>query len=646
MTPNLKFVLSSRPIPDCVDALQQYSSLRLEDLTRDDIRAYAVDLLQEKAAYMGHGSEIDVLITEVVNRSCGVFLWVAVVLRSLLAGLRNGDTLAELQTRLEAMPSELRDLYRHMLDKIPPEYRVQAAQMLQLVAANFGRRHGAPGGGFFRPFPALQLFHALESPEKALGKGLRALSRAAAAGRLRQIEARVASRSLGLVEVRVGAPDKLFTDGFRHYEVDFIHRTAMEFVNDAEAAATLDSYTAGSAFDPYLALFASSVSMIKCTELSDRSVSHRRDIWLVHPWLNVKPAMRLASSGESFGSPIPATYLNEFDSALMEHWRGSDFKLMRRLRQLEYQPGIRVHSHLGHWFRLLLCCRSEIRSVPDMFDHQQPPRLFLRHCMLRVSNALTDSKAMGAPASASEGLFEKLTKHDTNLGFLYVAMMGPLPTYLNQQLRDHPSNIGRAELTAALDFLVHNDAFLRFPLSEQILFSERAAQCFELLLEAGANPNQLSYWSPTDYTIWTVFLSFLLLWSPRRRIQVVYVTAENGTGQVERILNAFVRSGADLSVKFKFGASLNQAPLTPRQAVCLIAQFERETEPRDYPFEDGIRRVLALMDERMIPCVPITSPSGKNTTFLEDFPGNKGSTEDRYRDIPASVKRFLMRNLR
>lgn len=219
-------------------------------------------------------------------------------------------------------------------------------------------------------------------------------------------------------------------------------------------------------------------------------------------------------------------------------------------------------------------------------------------------------------------------------------MMCSLTTYLDQQLRDRSSNHGQPELTAALNLLVHNDAFLGFSLSEHKLFSERAASCFELLLEAGANPNELSYSYPMDYTIWTVFLGVLLLWSPYRTNQGVVKMPEADAGQVERILNAFIRSGASLAVNFRFGVSFVHAPLTPREAICQIAENEQRRTPRDHAFEDSIDWAVVLMDTRMIHTVPVTSTSNENTA-ISDFSSSKTLKASKRQGILIFLKRFL-----
>ncbi|KAK3315590.1 hypothetical protein B0H66DRAFT_628785 [Apodospora peruviana] len=109
---NVRFLVSSRPIPVCVDAFGHCPYLHLHDLTKNDIRRYAKDHLIEGVTKR-QLVEWDQLIEEIVDKSCGVFLWVVL--------------------RLDELPSDLQELYVHMLGKIPAGYRRPASEFFQIV---------------------------------------------------------------------------------------------------------------------------------------------------------------------------------------------------------------------------------------------------------------------------------------------------------------------------------------------------------------------------------------------------------------------------------------------------------------------------------------------------------------------------------
>ena len=134
-----KFCISSRPWPVFQDIYHNTPGLKLQDLTYDDIKLYVNDKL-EKTDHMQRLSVIEsqnssLLVEELVQKAAGVFLWVTLVVKSLLNGLRNGDEISHLRRRLESIPSGLEELYEHMLKSIEPLYREEASQIFQIFRA-------------------------------------------------------------------------------------------------------------------------------------------------------------------------------------------------------------------------------------------------------------------------------------------------------------------------------------------------------------------------------------------------------------------------------------------------------------------------------------------------------------------------------
>lgn len=75
------------------------------------------------------------MIDDIVKNTNGVFVWVKIALVSVGEGLRNCDEYEEIRERLRISPTELKELYRHMISNIPPIYRVGAAKYLRLTMA-------------------------------------------------------------------------------------------------------------------------------------------------------------------------------------------------------------------------------------------------------------------------------------------------------------------------------------------------------------------------------------------------------------------------------------------------------------------------------------------------------------------------------
>jgi hypothetical protein len=137
---NIKFCVSSRPWLVFEDAFQDVPSLQLQDLTRSDIERYVNDKFASNRRWRDLAEQEPAIssgiIEEIVEKSSGVFLWVFLVVRSLLEGLVNhdDDNMSDLQMRLHLLPADLEHLYKHMLLRIEPAfYKEQASQIFQIV---------------------------------------------------------------------------------------------------------------------------------------------------------------------------------------------------------------------------------------------------------------------------------------------------------------------------------------------------------------------------------------------------------------------------------------------------------------------------------------------------------------------------------
>jgi 23S rRNA C2498 (ribose-2'-O)-methylase RlmM len=72
------------------------------------------------------------LVGEIANKASGVFLWVMIVVQSLLEGLRDADRLSDLRKRLDGLPDELEELFRRILDNLDPNYIRHASKLFQI----------------------------------------------------------------------------------------------------------------------------------------------------------------------------------------------------------------------------------------------------------------------------------------------------------------------------------------------------------------------------------------------------------------------------------------------------------------------------------------------------------------------------------
>lgn len=72
------------------------------------------------------------LIAEIVQRANGVFLWVILVVRSLIHGFKSGDRMQHLRQRLNALPVDLETLFGHIMERIEPEHQEESSMIFQI----------------------------------------------------------------------------------------------------------------------------------------------------------------------------------------------------------------------------------------------------------------------------------------------------------------------------------------------------------------------------------------------------------------------------------------------------------------------------------------------------------------------------------
>jgi len=122
----VKICLSSRPWVEFEESFSEFPKLTLQDLTWNNIQTYVNEEFagDRRILTLSKDSPIAAshFVTEIVTKADGVFLWVKLVVRSLLNGLTNGDTIPELQQRLKELPADLEELYALMFAGIKPRY--------------------------------------------------------------------------------------------------------------------------------------------------------------------------------------------------------------------------------------------------------------------------------------------------------------------------------------------------------------------------------------------------------------------------------------------------------------------------------------------------------------------------------------------
>ncbi|KAK0613922.1 hypothetical protein B0T14DRAFT_290455 [Immersiella caudata] len=253
--PHIKFCLSSRPWVVFSDAFgtEPRRLLRLEDLTRADIRQYVSDKLGEHSQYhhmVQMNSKFTELAEEVVEKAQGVFLWVYLVVRELLEGLTYNDTIKTMRLRLEQFPPDLDAFFQHMIESIPTFYRKETAQTFRLALSR-----GEP-----LPLLTYAFFDDVaDEPRLGLGKPSPTLFGEQTQAIRETMRRRLDGRCKGLVEIvrNMNASNDVERD-----KVDFLHRTVRDYlVRSPQVAGSIlqESEAAGELW--YKAFHASYLSL-------------------------------------------------------------------------------------------------------------------------------------------------------------------------------------------------------------------------------------------------------------------------------------------------------------------------------------------------------------------------------------------------
>jgi len=245
--PNVKICAASRPWLVFEEAFEGKPSLLLEQLTRGDIQHYVFSKFKSSTQYCRLEKREPVLsqqlLQKVVNKATGVFLWVYLVVDSLIEGLTNADRMSDLQARLDALPGDLEELFDKLLGGLKPNCLRHACQFFRLVQI-----HNNP--------PALALYFA-DDPDvqSSLRAEVKSLSIDEVNDRVEDLRRRIVSRCKGFLEMYESPAARfkdherwsrlLWGDNFVDYslsvrveaagpkiqKIRYLHRTAKDFLH-------------------------------------------------------------------------------------------------------------------------------------------------------------------------------------------------------------------------------------------------------------------------------------------------------------------------------------------------------------------------------------------------------------------------------
>jgi hypothetical protein len=302
---HIKALLSSRPLAAFKGAFKKEPRLRLDQLTHDDITAYVDDKIVGHPRIAGlstdHAGEVQALIDEIVSSASGVFLWVKLVVRSLLEGLDNFDHIPDLQKRLRLLPKDLEALFRHMLRHIPDEYKTESSEMFQIVRRYNDRARHTPS--------ALTLKFAEEAESTVLTASIKPIAIGQRLWYDEVVAGRLRSRCVGLLEIRqrnhIGSPNPVAC-------VEYLHKSVAEFLAKDNIWDNITTHTCKAKFDANTALLRSFVMQVKCAE-----IEKEHHYYMMFSLL--ERAMIFAEMAEKSTGFASTTLLDELDRTCRSH---------------------------------------------------------------------------------------------------------------------------------------------------------------------------------------------------------------------------------------------------------------------------------------------------------------------------------------
>ncbi|KAI0457925.1 hypothetical protein F5B21DRAFT_462220 [Xylaria acuta] len=342
--PNVKFCVSSRPWTVFEDAFNRQANLMLQHRTRGDIAWYAEQKLQSNAAFRQlqqyKPQRAQFLIKSITSKASGVFLWVVLVVRSLLEGLDQGDKATELQGRLDDLPDEIEQLFKKMLHGLEGKQFSGAAHLFRLVRASNEKPHVLELSladedddtwmleGDVGPFEDGEIWHRSITMKRRLNSRCRGLleigmlrwNTPEKAIWTRRVTQRAPEDSMIHRSSDHGIPSVMDLPVEKGHvlavsTVDYLHRTVKDFLEKPEILKRIED-ACGSNFDPYAALFRANVVLLKRMPLE----TLREGNLLPYVFRCIALSRQFAPGFRS----LHVTYLDALDRVAIEKTRASD----------------------------------------------------------------------------------------------------------------------------------------------------------------------------------------------------------------------------------------------------------------------------------------------------------------------------------
>lgn len=274
---HLKIIASSRPETAFEKTFKDSAKLHLHDLTRRDMELFTTDKLydHERMTYLagipGGEEARSRLISAAVEKSEGIFLWLRLVVESLIRELDFCDHITDLRSVLARFPRGLEALFLHMMHRMLEKSENRGLQCLWLMRRSLTVR-SLQSPYLYEPLEGMRdslqydwnyefkmtamcldgaqtQFRALVDLEP------QEISEAALSDTAHKVGNRLRSWCAGLLEMK--------PDTGRDPEISFIHRSVAEFLDLPSARSQLMDDILSAPNDVHLSLMKGILAMIK-----------------------------------------------------------------------------------------------------------------------------------------------------------------------------------------------------------------------------------------------------------------------------------------------------------------------------------------------------------------------------------------------
>jgi hypothetical protein len=247
----IKICVASRPWNVFEETFGRLPQLRMQDLNEPDIRLYVRDKLFHRHDFQRArvaANDMDMVMSRITEKSQGVFLWVYLVVRSLIDGLRNSDPMSLLMKRLSSFPSDLNEFFRDIFVSLDPIYRNKTAKMFLVTLETMGQSYTQT----FEPTHLTTLTHWYldeleEQPDLPLPSHMTDVDEDTIIQYSATASLRINGRCKGLLEMTDGCYHKLGVQQGQSnspywFEVNFLHRTVADFLETPDIQRMLNEW--------------------------------------------------------------------------------------------------------------------------------------------------------------------------------------------------------------------------------------------------------------------------------------------------------------------------------------------------------------------------------------------------------------------